>query len=350
MPLTAHRLLLVLAALWGLAALAMGTGLLVGSTPIGPRAVIGGLLDGDHETAAIVRGVRAPVVLLAALVGGWLATAGAAMQGLLRNPLADPYILGISGGAALGASVALAMGGGGAGGGLGLPAASFAGALGAVGLIQAVARAVPDGLGGRGVAWTLLLTGVVFNALAGASILVVYAFLSPERTQELLFWLMGSIAVGRASSGALLAAVLFATLALGVLYALSGRLNILALGDMEAAALGVRPRALRTAFFLLSSALVACAVAFSGLIGFVGLVVPHIVRLAFGVDHRLLLAACTPVGAAFLVLADALARGLFPLTGAVLPVGAVTALVGAPLFFLLLVRGLRSGGLPEADG
>ncbi|TVQ98363.1 MAG: iron ABC transporter permease, partial [Deltaproteobacteria bacterium] len=150
-------------------------------------------------------------------------------------------------------------------------------------------------------------------------------------------------AAGRVGSGGVWLAVGVATVALLGLYGLSARLNLLSLGDDEAAALGVRPAVLRTVLFVLTSLLVACAVAFTGLIGFVGLVVPHLVRLALGADHRLLIPACTPVGAAFLVGSDALARGMFPWTGAVLPVGAVTAVLGAPLFFALLIRSLRRG-------
>lgn len=323
-----------------LAILAAIVGMAAGSSPIPVADVVRAVFGtGTTEVLQIVRAVRAPTVALAAVVGALLGASGAAMQGLLRNPLADPYLLGISGGAALGAAAVVATGSHGAW----VPPAAFLGAMAAVAVIHAVASAMPGGLDGPGATTTLLLTGVVFNALAGAVILIVHALLVPERSQEILLWMMGTLAPGRAAGGGFVVAVALGGAGLAVLTALGRRLDVLTLGDTQAAALGVDPVRTRTLVFVAGAVAVGSAVAFSGLVGFVGLLVPHMVRLALGPGHRTLIPGSALAGAAFLVLADAGARAAFPIAMTALPVGAVTALVGAPLFFVLLRRGLRTG-------
>lgn len=331
-----------LAALAALALLAAVTGLALGSSPVSPADVLGAFTGAtDSATTHIVRAVRGPTVLLALFVGACLGASGAATQGLLRNPLADPYLLGISGGAALGAAWVVmtdqshAL----------LPAAAFVGALLAVLAIHSVAAAMPGGLDSQGASNTLLLTGVVFNALAGALILVVHAVASSARSQELLLWLMGNLSPARVNGAAFAIALSLGAIGVTALVALGARLDILALGDAQAASLGIAPAATRTAIFLFAAVTVGAAVSHSGLIGFVGLLVPHMVRLALGPSHRVLILGSAIGGAAFLAFADAAARAAFPLAMTSLPVGAVTAVIGAPLFFVLLRRSLATGAV-----
>jgi len=261
-------------------------------------------------------------------------------QAVLRNPLADPYMVGVSGGAALGATLALASGL--AAAPVTLPLglalgpvflASFAGAAGATALLVFLASR------GGGLRTTyLLLMGVVFNFFASALILIIRTLVSPARGQEILFWLVGTVAHPPGPAEALVLPGLLAVGGLAVLWRRARALNALALGRRVAWDVGVDPDGTRRLAFLTGSALVAIAVSTTGFIGFVGLVVPHGVRLAAGPDHRLLLPASFLGGASFLLLADLLVRLAFPWLGTQLPVGAVTALVGAPLFILLLGR------------
>lgn len=323
-----------LASLLLLLALASAAGLLLGSTALSVGEVWGGLVGVDARSTSIVRGVRLPTVALAGLVGALLAGSGAAVQGLLRNPLADPYLLGISGGAALGVAIIVVLR-------IDAPTvvtmAAFLGSIGAVAVIYSVAEGTLGG--GSRATTTLLLTGVVFNAMAGAGVLVLHALLAPERSHSLLLWMMGSLGRADTVSMGLCAGVLGVGAAL--LIPRAHRLNALALGESQAAALGVDPTRTRREIFLITSLMVGTAVAFSGLIGFVGLLVPHLVRLRWGADYRLLIPASMLAGAAFLVLADTGSRAAFHVAQSVLPVGAITALVGAPTFLILLRSGLR---------
>jgi ABC-type Fe3+-siderophore transport system permease subunit len=284
----------------------------------------------EHATADIVLQIRLPRALLAALVGAGLATAGALLQALLQNPLADPYVLGISGGAALGGVLALALGGLLLGGAL-VPVVAFAGALAASLLLYAIAAA-----GGRAPAHSLLLTGVVFNAFASSLIVFATAATDLARVAGVFLWLIGSI---RLVEPALLAgvAVLFA-IGLAIALRFAYALNLVAQGDETATHLGVDVPAVRRWIFAGTALMIGASVAVSGLIGFVGLIVPHLLRLSFGSDHRLLVPASALGGAAFLVLADTLARVVLAPTE--LPVGALTSLVGGPLFLVLLRREL----------
>lgn len=275
----------------------------------------------DALTRSLVLELRLPRALSAFATGGLLALAGAMMQVLLRNPLADPYILGVSGGASVGALGTLAVGLG----GWWMSGGAFGGAMLSMVLVFALAR-------GRG-EWSparLLLTGVVVAAGWGALISFILA-ISPDSTlRGMIFWLLGDL--GRAGSPA----VPMAVLAIGAVVALiSARdLNVMIHGEQKAHSLGVPVGALRVRLYILASLLTAVAVTLAGNIGFVGLIVPHLVRLAAGNDHRILLPASVLAGASLLVVADTLARTAFsPLE---LPVGVVTALIGVPLFLYLL--------------
>jgi iron complex transport system permease protein len=313
-----------------------------------PLSLRRAFFEPESTDAAIFWALRLPRALLAALVGAALASSGAALQGLLRNPLADPFVLGVSGGAALGATLALALGLGavgqlvGPGGGEGLARLSapslfaFAGALGATALVFAAGR-----VRGKTTPYAALLTGVIFNAFAAAAITCIKTLSAPDKVGEILYWLAGTLGYER--YGTLAWAAGLQVLAVGVLWALSGRLNLLTLGDDDAASLGVNVQATRVALLLAASLSVAGAVALSGMVGFVGLIVPHVLRLWLGPDQRLLIPASILGGAAFLCLSDLGARLLFPLFHAEPPVGVITALLGGPFFLVLLHRRESAG-------
>lgn len=314
---------------------------MVGLSIGGGHASLLAALRGAEPDATVLFRLRLPRIVLAAEVGAALSVAGVALQALLRNPLADPFVFGLSGGAAIGTALVVAFSG------TALGAAAFA-ASSWLGLLPAQLAAILGALGAALLVFTLgrargqlvperaLLVGVVFNSFASALVLSIEAVLQPEQTQAVLLWLSGTL--GYETTPVLLAAgvvVLLPTLLLG---ALAGRLNLLALGDEGAQALGVDVSRTRLLAFAAASAVVGVSVALTGLVGFVGLVVPHAVRYVVGPDHRVVLPASALAGAAFLVLADAVARVLFRSLGAEPPVGAITALIGAPLFVLLLRR------------
>jgi iron complex transport system permease protein len=333
--LTGLRVLAVSGAL----SLLLGLTALLGLS-VGPQGI--DLLDALREGPGSIGGdillvARLPRVLLGLIVGGALAGAGVAFQALLRNPLADPYILGVSGGAALGGTLAIAAGlGAGALAAAVLPLAAFAGAVLSVLLLYGLAR-----MGGRLSVYTLLLTGVVFNALAAAIIMFVKTVVSADKAQELLFWLMGRLVYP--SSDLLWGLGSYVAVGLAVLFADTGRMNALALGDEGARALGVDVEAAQRRILFAASLVVGAVVSTTGLIGFVGLIVPHAVRLVLGPDHRLLLPAAVLAGASFLAGSDLVARLLFQVFWNESPVGVVTALVGGPLFLWLLRRRAMEG-------
>ena len=279
---------------------------------------------------AAIASARLARVLLGALAGGALALVGASFQALLRNPLGDPYALGVSGDAAPGGSLGVLLGLS----GVMVPAGAFVGALAATAAVLAAARA-----SGRVGVESLLLAGLVFNACAGAALSFLRAVASSGRAQETLSLLLGVVREEPASRVALVASLVIPG-ALG-LFALSKPMNLLALGDDSAASLGVRVDAVRVAIFLASSLVVAAVVSVCGLIPFVGLLVPHYVRGALGADHRWVLPGSFLGGAALLVIADLGARMVFLALGTEPPVGALTALVGGP-FLLVMLRALRS--------
>jgi iron complex transport system permease protein len=284
----------------------------------------------DSPDAVILFRTRLPRVLLGAVVGGSLSVAGAALQALLGNPLACPHLLGISGGAAVAGVLALVAGADTVS--PVVPLAGFAGALGAIAIVALGARA-----GGRTTPHAVLLVGVVFNALAAAVLMLVNALASYTQAQGVLFWIMGSLSTQ--SYGLIAGAALYSVLGLAWIGLHAQDLNLLAAGEEGAQQLGVEVERTRRAVFLASSLLVGAAVSVSGMIGFVGLIVPHLLRLLLGPDQRLLLPASFLGGAVFLVWADTFARtALAPVE---LPVGVVTALAGGPFFFYLLRRHLR---------
>ena len=308
-------------------------GVALGPSGLSPAAVWEALgADARDATADIVWRVRIPRVALAAAVGASLATAGALFQALLRNPLADPFILGVSGGAALSAVVVLALGPLLGIGYAFVPPAAFAGAIVTVLGLLAVA-----GPRGRLSSNTLLLTGVVFNAFASAVIVFLASLSGFAEGASIFLWLIGSVSGARADIAGWVALFLFGGLACALPLARS--LDLLALGEENAAALGVDAERVKRVLLIAASLMVGAAVAVSGLVGFVGLVVPHLLRLVLGPDHRQLIPAAALGGAAFLVLCDTLARTLPG--GVELPVGAITALAGGPFFLWLLRRSSR---------
>jgi iron complex transport system permease protein len=338
------RLALALAAGAVAVLLAVAASAALGAQPISLSAAFAGR-DPD---AAILFSLRLPRALLAALVGCALAAAGTALQALLRNPLAEPFVLGVSGGAALGGSLVLVAAA--AVSRLAGPAGDLLGSAPpvAVGAVAgaALSTVLVFGLGrigGRLVPEAALLVGIVFNAFVAGVITLVKMLVPPEQASRLLYWLVG--AVGYESPGTLVAGAVLVALAVATLVALSARLNLLTLGDEEAASLGLDVRRSRAWVFFAASAATGAAVALAGMVGFVGLIVPHLVRRFVGPDHRLLVPASALFGAAFLVLADALARLAFLPLGTEPPVGAVTAFLGGPFFLWLLRRTAR----PEAS-
>ncbi|HCP21017.1 MAG TPA: ABC transporter permease [Marinobacter hydrocarbonoclasticus] len=306
------------------AVLACALSLAVGSVTIAPgdlwQVVIG---QGDTLDRTLLIELRLPRTLSAFAAGGLLAIAGALMQVLLRNPLADPYVLGLSGGAATGALLAMLAGAG----MLLVSGAAFSGALFATLLVFGLAH-------GTG-SWTpsrLLLTGVVTAAGWGAAITLMLAITPSHKLPGMLYWLMGDVSYARLPWPAVVVLVI----AVIALMPLARSLNVLARGPLQAAALGVSVRPLEWAIYLLASLLTATAVTSVGSIGFVGLIVPHMLRLVLGNDQRIILPASALAGGTLLVLADTLARTV--IAPEQLPVGVITALLGVPTFLYLLHR------------
>ncbi|BAL22959.1 iron ABC transporter permease [Azoarcus sp. KH32C] len=325
---TRPPVLTILATLIVAAGLAFAWALSAGDLPIGFGEVLGALFGAaDGMAADVVRELRLPRAVASFVCGGLLALAGALMQVLLRNPLADPYVLGISGGAAVGALLAMLLGlapwvvDGGA----------FAGALAATLLVFGLAHG--DG------SWTqtrLLLTGVIVAAGCGAAVTLILSLATDTRLQSMLFWLMGDASGASRPWPALLVLLV----GLAVVMPFARDLNVLARGEIAAQALGVRVQRLRYLLYLLASLLTAAAVTLVGSVGFVGLIVPHLVRFAFGNDQRLLLPASLLAGGTLLTLADTAARTV--IAPAQLPVGVLTALIGVPVFLFLLSRHPRA--------
>jgi iron complex transport system permease protein len=278
----------------------------------------------DATSRAILWDLRLPRVLLAGIVGWALSIGGVVFQALMRNPLAEPFLLGISSGAAVGAVAGIIFGvvfwGG-------IPTLAFLGALTTIALVLGIAQKA------RTIeANTLILTGVIINAFFAALIMFALATTSGEKLHSLLFWLYGDLSRGRFTDLWVMIPVILVISF--VLYGMSRSFNLIASGDEVASQLGVEVERAKWISLLLVSLMCGITVAFSGIIGFVGLIVPHLVRMAFGADHRLLLPASGLFGAAFLIGADLLARTI--ITPSELPVGVVTAFLGAPFFLYLL--------------
>ncbi len=308
----------------------------VGPVRIDLAAALFGFGDASAIDSVILFRTRLPRVLLANCVGAALAMTGAVLQALLRNPLAEPHILGVSGGAAFGGVLTLFLAAGApVPSYLLTPFGAFAGALAAMLVVYRLGT-----VNGRLQPYTFLLAGVVCNAFTGALIMAVNAVADLFQTHGILFWLMGSLAT--TSYPLVLASAFFVALG-GVLVARHARaLNALTLGEDNATQLGVDVSAVRRLCFVVCSLLVGASVAVSGMIGFVGLIVPHVTRLLLGSDHRLLLPASALVGGMFLSVADTVARSLSSTSE--LPVGVITALTGGP-FFVYLLRRQSSRGL-----
>jgi iron complex transport system permease protein len=335
-------LLVVLLAVSALVALLIGT-----LGPIGPgdperisfKDAIGAIfrLPGDrpHYYDVVFWEVRIPRVLLAGLVGAALACAGTAMQAVFRNPMADPYIVGVSSGASLGAVVAGLTGLAGVAvlGSIITPSLAFATAIITVFVVYFLGT-----VRGKVYVDTLLLSGIAVAAFLGAVVSFLIYFQSQEY-HRIIFWLLGSLSL--ASWPAVLVLVIAVSIGIGAVFLFSRDLNALLLGEETAHNLGSDPEMVKTLMLVVAAIMTAAGVAFTGVIGFVGLIVPHMVRLVVGADHRILVPSATLTGAIFLIWADSIARTIIAPTE--LPVGIITALCGGP-FFLYLLRRSRLGG------
>jgi iron complex transport system permease protein len=314
----------------------------VSAMSFGAHAIdIGRAIDDPSSLDGVILwSARAPRVLLAALAGGALAVVGVAFQALLRNPLADPYVLGVSGGAAAGATLAIVAGASAFSllGAAVVPAAAMLGGLFATLLVYAIARA-----GGEVSGTTIVLAGVIVNATFASLITFIKTLVSASKAQELLFWLMGFLDVP--STAQLVACTIWVALGIAMIGFDAGRLNILSLGREPAEHLGINVQNLERRVFFAASAVTGAVVSLTGLIGFVGLIVPHAARRLLGPDHRSLLPAAMLLGAATLVSCDLAARVAFHYLGTEPPVGAVTALVGGPLFLVILYRTRARGAV-----
>ena len=315
-----------------------------GQLPITPTEVAGSLLRAigidtawaptDPIVESTLWVVRFPRIVMGLAVGAALAVAGAVMQAVFGNPLAEPGVVGVSSGAALGASAAIALGAS-VLGGPGVALFAFLGGLLATLLVYAVARA-----GGRTEVVTLLLTGIAVNAIAQAGIAFVLFIADTASREQIVFWQLGSLGGSLWDQVALVAAVAAVGIALALV--LARRYDLLALGERNARHLGVDVERLRLVSIVLVALLTGAAVAFTGIIAFVGLVVPHLIRMIIGPAHRGLVLASAVGGGALLVIADLLTRTL--VAGAELPIGMLTSLVGGPFFFWLLYRQRRRSG------
>ena len=310
----------------------MAVALVVGTADVSFSHIVGiitGSLPPDDPLRLIVLKIRLPRIILAGLAGFSLALGGVVFQAILRNPLADPFILGVSSGSAFGAVLAIFLG---LGFSFGVPVCSFAGALLTIYLVMSLG-AKRMGMESS----TILLTGVIINAFFTAVIMFFISVSANERLHSMLFWLYGDLSRSQIGQLGFIAPIVLAVFVW--LYSLSKELNIITTGDDIAAQLGVNVGAAKKTCLVLVSLLMGLVVAFSGLIGFVGLIVPHLARMAFRADHRMLIPVASLGGAIFLIAADTLARTL--VSPGELPVGVVTAFMGAP-FFILLLR--KKGG------
>jgi iron complex transport system permease protein len=307
-------------------------GLSIGSTAqhLGQiLAVLAGRSDQYPTLSSIIWRIRLPRVLLAALVGATLSLGGLVFQALLRNPLAEPYILGISGGSAVGAIIGILLG---MSPFPGVAFFAFAGSMATLLLVLLIAStrsAVKKD--------TLILAGVMVNAFCSSVIMFLISVTQDSRLHNILFWLMGDLSMSDTHRTLMLTIALLPCFA--ILFLLARPMNILLMGEEMAANMGVDVRLVPLVLLLITSFMVSAVVCHTGLLGFVGLVMPHLLRLVFGPDHRVLVPACILGGGAYLILCDLLARSL-PAQGE-MPVGVITAMIGAPLFIVLLRRSRR---------
>jgi iron complex transport system permease protein len=337
-PLTIRRLFWTCAGLAFLLLASVVLALKLGAVPVSVtdlvldlgRIAIGRIDQMPTEYRLIIFDLRLPRILLGILVGAALSVAGASFQALLRNPLADPYVLGVSSGAALGSILALILAPGFA---LLTPVGAFIGALATIAGVYFLGRRE-----GQLDTTTLLLGGIICASFFSAMILFLMTTLTGRDLRGMAFWLMGDLSTPVAPAVQwIFAAGLIA--GIGAIYSTSADLNLILTGEREAIHLGVDVTRVKLVVYVSASLLTALAVSASGAIGYVGLLVPHVVRLIFGSDYRLLIPASALCGAIAIVLADTLARTIVPPTE--LPVGAMTAMAGAPVFIYLLRKGLR---------
>ncbi|HXZ23682.1 MAG TPA: iron chelate uptake ABC transporter family permease subunit [Methanomassiliicoccales archaeon] len=322
--------LLVLVLLAAALFISLVVGVAIGSTNISPGTVFGVFTGSvtDKTIVSIVMDIRLPRVVLGAVVGAALAIAGVAMQGVFRNPMASPSILGISAGAAFGASLAIVLGLSVLSGSFAVPIMSFIFCLGTMLLVYGISRT-----GGIVPVETLLLAGIAVGSLF-AALVSFMQYVAGEKLASIVIWLMGGL------GGASWNQVLIATplvIAGSLLMSLYARdLNLMTIGEEHASSLGVDTQKVILVLMVATSVVVAAAVSFSGIIGFVGLIIPHMIRMMVGPDHRILMPASILAGASFMIVTDAFARVV--MAPAELPVGIVTAMLGAPFFLYLLRR------------
>ena len=309
--------------------IAFSLGLSIGPTKSGMRAAFSALFstnESDSVLYSIVWHIRLPRVLLAAVVGATLSLGGLVFQALLRNPLAEPFILGISGGSAIGAIIGILLG-------LarfpGICFTAFLGSLATLALILVMST-------GKSILRkdALLLSGVMVNAFCSAIIMFLVSITQDARLHNIIFWLMGDLSAADLPQVVILGAILIPCFIL--VFVFSHSMNLLLMGKDMARTMGINIKAVTITLLIVTSFMVSATVSFSGLVGFVGLVIPHLLRLVLGPDHRFLVPACLFGGASYLVLCDLLARTL-PQQGE-MPAGVITALIGAPLFIILLKK------------
>ncbi|MBI2204559.1 MAG: iron ABC transporter permease [Candidatus Rokubacteria bacterium] len=327
---TPLRLAGVLSGVGAVAIVSVLAALAVGPARLGPREVAGAVFGTaqDQMSTTIVLGLRLPRIMLAALAGAGLAVAGAGFQAITRNPLADPSLLGVSSGAAFGVVVAQVLGLGPTPlGFVGLTGFAFVGATVAALAVYLVAR-----VGALLPVQTLLLAGVIVGLFFSSAITLMISLVDVMRLGAILHWLMGNL--GPVSYGALRFLAIGLAVGIGVVLTQARALNLLAAGEESALQLGVEAERVKRVIFIAASFVTALVVSFAGPIGFVGLIIPHAVRMLLGADNRLLIPTSVLAGAAFLVLADALSRAV--IQPSELPVGVITAFCGAPFFIYLL--------------
>ncbi|MBW1649340.1 MAG: iron ABC transporter permease [Deltaproteobacteria bacterium] len=306
-------------------------GIITGSADINIKKILIGLFTNRYDITntdiAIILKIRLPRVITAALSGAVLSLGGLIFQAMLRNPLAEPYILGVSGGSAIGAIIGIALGFS-YFPGVGLTA--FAGSMASVAALILI-----NSKNSSFKKDSLILSGVILNSFFSAIIMFLISVSNSAELKGILFWLMGDFSIINMKEVKILAALIFP--AFIFFFFISSKMNLLALGKNMAKSMGVNIKAVVLSMLIVSSFMVSISVACSGLLGFVGLVIPHLLRLIIGADHRILVPASILGGGAYMVLCDILARTI-PSAGGEIPVGVITALIGAPLFILLLKR------------
>lgn len=335
--LTTKKWLLVIASMSLLLVLVIIVCSLIGPTPLDLRQALDSSLSPNPQ-ARILFGIRLPRILLAALIGGALAGAGVVFQAVLRNPLADPYILGVSSGAALGAAAGILMNAHRTVFGFSaMTACAFVGALVTIMFVYAAARSY-----GRVITHSLLLTGVIINYIFAALIMLITSIVDFTKARDIVFWLMGNLGKIEYGYKSIVITAIYILVGALILMRYSRDLNLLSLGEASAGRLGVEVERLKKILFVATSLITAAAVAEGGPIGFVGLIIPHATRMLFGPDHRLLFPAAFLGGGVFLILSDTVAR--VGIGGSEIPVGVITALCGGPMFIFLLRRQIRKAG------